>query len=86
VSATDIGGTVVLDKEVNPRADTQVRRWLPVIADLSPWAGQTVRLTLRTLPREDSTFDWSGWANPVVETIESARDRTLSPAVPTPAR
>ncbi len=41
---------IVLDRTANPRARTEERDWLPVEADLSPWAGQTVRLTLRTLP------------------------------------
>jgi hypothetical protein len=30
-------------------------------------------LTLRTLPREDLSFDWAGWANPVVVVRETAR-------------
>jgi hypothetical protein len=74
-ASLDDAGAVVLDRQVNPRADSEVRRWVPVVADLSPWAGTTVRVTLRTLPREDLTYDWSGWANPVVEVFDAARDR-----------
>jgi hypothetical protein len=66
---------VVLDRSVNPRARTEDRGWVPVEADLSPWAGTTIRLTLRTFPRDDLTFDWSGWANPVVVVRETARSR-----------
>ena len=64
-----------LDRAVNPRARTEERQWLPVEVDLSPWAGQVVRLTLRTLPRDDLTNDWAGWGNPVVVVREQARAR-----------
>jgi hypothetical protein len=67
--------TLLLDKDVNPRADVGQRRWLPVAADLSPWGGSTVRLTLQTLPRDDQSFDWAGWGNPVVMVRDSARAR-----------
>ena len=46
---------------------------MPVEVDLSAWAGQAVRLTLRTEPREELTNDWAGWANPVVAVREQAR-------------
>jgi hypothetical protein len=62
-----------LDRAVNPRARTEERQWLPVEVDLSPWAGQVVRITLRTLPRDDLTNDWAGWGNPVVVVREQAR-------------
>jgi hypothetical protein len=65
--------TVALDRTLNPRARVEDRRWVPVVVDLSPWAGETVRLRLRTLPRDDLAFDWSGWGNPVVFVRESAR-------------
>jgi hypothetical protein len=68
------GGTVVvLERAVNPRARTEERRWLPVQADLSRWAGQTVRLTLRTRPGADITYGWAGWANPCVVVTDQAR-------------
>jgi hypothetical protein len=67
------GQTTVLDRAVNPRARTEERQWVPVEVDLSAWAGQTVRLTLRTEPREDLTNDWGGWGNPVVVVREEAR-------------
>jgi hypothetical protein len=73
--AAGSSGTVVVDRQINPRADADTRRWVPVEADLSPWAGTTVRVTLRTTPREDLTYDWSGWGNPVIEVLESARGR-----------
>ncbi len=66
---------VILDHALNPRAHVEERRWVPVEADLSPWGGQTVRLTLRTLPGEDVAYDWAGWGNPVVVVRETARVR-----------
>jgi hypothetical protein len=67
---------------VNPRARLEQRRWLPVEADLSQWAGTTVRLTLRTLPRDDLSFDWAGWGNPVIAVRETARAHPSSVAAP----
>jgi hypothetical protein len=69
------GPQTVLDHALNPRAQAAQRRWVPVEVDLSPWGGQTVRLTLRTLPGDDVAFDWAGWGDPVVAVREFARDR-----------
>jgi hypothetical protein len=66
---------VALDVTLNPRGVPAHRRWVPVEADLSRWAGRDVRLTLRSLPRDELSFDWAGWANPVVYVRESARVR-----------
>jgi len=70
------GGTAprtVIDQVVDPRARTEQRRWLPVVADLSPWRGQRVRITLSTEVRNDATFDWAGWAEPIVAIRSTAR-------------
>jgi hypothetical protein len=64
---------VVLARVVNPRANREERKWLPVEVDLSPWKGTRVQLTLRTLPRDDLSYDWAGWANPVVSVLVSDR-------------
>jgi hypothetical protein len=63
-----------LDVVINPRAYASHRKWVPVQADLTRWAGQPVRLTLRTLPRDDASFDWAGWAYPTVYVRNTARD------------
>jgi hypothetical protein len=64
----------ILDEVINPRSNAEHRRWVPVTADLTPWAGASVRLTLKTLPRDDLSYDWAGWGNPVVAVArESAR-------------
>jgi len=73
-TAGSTSSTVVLDEIFNPRADTAQRRWVPVRANLSPWAGRTVRLTLYTSPRDETSFDWAGWGNPVVVVADTARD------------
>ena len=50
-------------------------RWRPTSA---LGRGETVRLTLRTLPVDDLAYDWAGWGDPVVALREFAR---LRPAV-----
>jgi hypothetical protein len=69
----------LLDQAVIPRSDRGQRRWLPVEADLSPWGGQTVRLTLRTSPRQDFAFDWAGFGNPMVVVRHTGRVRAPEP-------
>ena len=71
---TDASGThTILDRRVNPRARREDRRWIDVWANLGSVAGETVRLTLRTDPAEDLSYDWCGWANPQVVTWDSPR-------------
>jgi hypothetical protein len=65
----------VIDRSLNPRANAGDRKWVPVEGDLSPWAGQTVRLTLRTEFRDNVAYDWAGWGDPSVSTRVSARGR-----------
>ena len=67
------GTRTILDRRVNPRARRGDRRWIDVWADLGSTAGETVRLTLRTDPAEDLSYDWCGWANPQVVTWDSPR-------------
>jgi hypothetical protein len=67
-------GTLVIDEPFNPRARTEQRRWVPVVADLSRWGGTTIRLTLTTLPRDEASFDWAGWGDPIVVVMDTARD------------
>ena len=42
-------------------------RWQPVEADLSPWAGQPVVLTLSTDSDGPFNFDWAHWGQPRIE-------------------
>ena len=67
----------VLRQVVNARADPAQRRFVPLEADLTVLAGHRTRLALRTEPRDDLSFDWAGWANPVVVARLTARLRPL---------
>jgi hypothetical protein len=60
------GPVRLLDRHLNPRARTEERRWLDVWVSLEPFAGQSIRLTLRTDQADDPSFDWAGWANPQI--------------------
>jgi hypothetical protein len=53
--------------------------WLPIEGDLSPWAGQSVRLKLiaDVGPNDDSSGDWSCWADVRVESLDTLPVRTL---------
>src|SRR5262249_38652659 len=62
--------TTAFEAIVQPRGRGEQRRWLDVAVDLSPWAGRRVRLTLRTDPRQDTSYDWSGWAEPAVVRVD----------------
>ena len=76
--------TIVLDAALNPRARGEQRRWVEVLADLSPWGGRTVRLVLRTEPRADPTYDWAGWGEPAVvrlDALTAARLRSSAAAI-----
>ncbi|HEU5316420.1 MAG TPA: 6-pyruvoyl-tetrahydropterin synthase-related protein [Chloroflexota bacterium] len=83
---TSVGGgpIEVLREVVNPRANAAQRRFVPLEADLTALAGQRVRLTLRTEPRDDLTMDWAGWANPVVVSRATARIRPLQHVIAAP--
>lgn len=60
---------------------TALRGWTRGWADLSPWAGATITLTLAVDggPGRDTTADWFGWAAPTLTTVEAARLSALAP-------
>ena len=70
---TPAGGpeTTLFDIPNHPRAQGEHRRWIDVVADLRPWAGQQVQLTLRTDGRQDPANDWAGWGEPVIVQLDS---------------
>jgi hypothetical protein len=53
--------------------------WLPIKADLSPWAGKNVRLRLvaDVGPKDNSSGDWACWAEMRIVTRERQLIRTL---------
>ncbi len=69
---TPAGGqeTTLFDIPNHPRAQGEHRRWIDIVADLRPWAGQHVRLTLRTDGRQDPSNDWAGWGEPVIVQLD----------------
>ena len=69
---TPAGGpeTTLFDLPNHPRAQGEHRRWIDVVADLRPWAGQQVQLTLRTEGRQDPANDWAGWGEPVIVQLD----------------
>ncbi len=61
-------------------AETTVLKheWKPIEAELTRWAGQTVKLKLITDagPRDDSTGDWGAWADMRLECLKPVLRRT----------
>jgi hypothetical protein len=75
LAVVDSGGreTVVAEKQWAEHA------WTPLTADLSRWAGQSVRFKLISDvgPADNSIGDWSCWANMRVESREPAMQVTV---------
>lgn len=75
---------VFVNGEKRFEANRQDADWLPFEVDLSPHAGQTVRLRFETDPgpRDDSAFDFSLWAERRLETPGFAPTVRTHPAPP----
>jgi hypothetical protein len=58
-------GQFVFTRYINPKLNPSDRRWRNFLVDLSPWAGQTINLSLITEPgsENDWAFDWAGWSD-----------------------
>lgn len=75
---------VVIDsrKQETVAAQTTVTQheWVPLQADLSPWAGQTIQLKLIADVglHDDSSGDWSCWAEMRVEAMQIGLFRVLA--------
>jgi hypothetical protein len=52
--------------------DTLETRWQPHVIDLTPFAGQHVRLTLVTDGLRNTSYDWALWGNPRVLLFRNA--------------
>lgn len=85
---SDLGDGIVYRvevEEVGAKA-TEVTRlhvtkheWLPLEADLTPWAGKTINLKLITDCGENTSGDWGGWAELRLESLRQERVWTLLP-------
>jgi hypothetical protein len=74
----------VLDEWVNPHANTEQRRWLDRLVDLSAFGGRRVTLTLHTDPAQTVDYDWAGWADPAIVTLRDGRRTGGGPPGPVP--
>jgi hypothetical protein len=65
-------GQFVFLRYVNPKINPSDRRWRNFFVDLSPWAGQSVYLSLITEagPVGDWSFDWAGWSDLQIVSID----------------
>ncbi len=65
-------GEFAFIRYINPKHNPKDRRWRNYLVDLSPWAGQSVNLSLITTagPAGDWAFDWAGWAGPQIVSVE----------------
>jgi hypothetical protein len=65
-------GQFAFIRYINPKHNPKDRRWRNFLVDLSPWAGQPVNLSLITTagPAGDWAFDWAGWAEPQIVSVE----------------
>jgi len=61
----------IFSQYLDPKMNPAERRWVESVADLSPWAGGPIRLTLATEPHHsgDLTGAWGLWANPRLEAV-----------------
>ena len=74
-TVTDAAGN---EKVIAEKTVTQ-HEWLAIEGDLSPWAGQTVRIKLISDPgpADNTSGDWACWADMRVETLKPGLYRTL---------
>jgi hypothetical protein len=58
-------GEFAFDRYINPKHNPTDRRWRNYLVNLRPWAGETVDLSLITEcgPVGDCRYDWAGWAD-----------------------
>jgi len=67
-----LGRETVFSRYINPKDNLTDRRWRNYVVDLSPWAGRQVQLGLitRAGPADDWAYDWAGWAEPQLVTLD----------------
>lgn len=78
----------IFSRYINPKHNPPDRRWRNFLVDLSPWAGETIRLSLITKagPVNDSAFDWAGWADPQLVNLRPDYFASVSSAANKPIR
>ena len=70
---TDSSGSEAIAAQTTVREHT----WQPIEADLSPWAGQVIRLKLiaDAGPNDNSSGDWAAWADMRLESLRPVLHR-----------
>jgi hypothetical protein len=61
------------------RLEVTEHAWMPIEADLTPWAGKTVRIKLISDvgEQDNSSGDWACWAEQRIETLRQVLTREL---------
>lgn len=57
----------VFSRAVDPNSNTQDRRWIEQVVELSSLGGKTILLSMITSPKENTDFDWAGWGEILLE-------------------
>ncbi len=55
------GEEKIFSRAIDPNSNSQERRWIEQVVDLSPYSGKAILLSLITSPKENTDFDWAGW-------------------------
>jgi hypothetical protein len=65
-------GEFVFNRYINPKHNPTDRRWRNYLVNLRPWAGATVDVSLITEcgPAADCRYDWAGWADVRVVSVQ----------------
>lgn len=79
---------VIFKTSLRPSHSLKDRNWKPCQVDLSPYAHQTVSLTLETYTRwrQGTAWCWAGWANPHIQQkeMDGAHQRSRHPSLKQP--
>lgn len=76
-------GKRALAAELPIDRETARRGWVPGWANLQPWVGQSITLTLESDagPNGDTTDDWFAWGEPALTSPSAARYATEQPVL-----
>ncbi|UCD85142.1 MAG: YfhO family protein [Deltaproteobacteria bacterium] len=51
----------IFSRAVDPKSNTQDRRWIEQVIELSSFGDRTILLSLITSSKQNTDFDWAGW-------------------------
>ncbi len=66
--------TSIFKRYIDPKENTQERKWFDERVPLTAFEGKTIALLFRTSagPRGDTEYDWAGWSEPAIVNEEGA--------------